>query len=93
MKTFTIRLAFIIAILSFGFSKSSKACYANFIHTNACVGDTVWFYALDSWASQAWDFGDSTASNPNWSFSDTAYHVYTSPGTYYVSHFVNIGAE
>jgi PKD repeat protein len=93
MKTFTIRAAFVIAILSFGFSTGSKACYANFTHTNACVGDTVWFYALDFNAAQAWDFGDSTASNPNWSFSATAFHVYTAPGTYYVSHFVNIGAE
>src|SRR5436190_10991556 len=91
MKTFTFRIAFAISILFFGFSTDSKACYANFTHTNACAGDTVWLIRLDHYAAQAWDFGDSTG--PNWSFSDTAYHVYTTPGTYYVSHFVNIGAE
>jgi|GEM_PF-3500397 len=71
----------------------AKACYANFVHTNACAGDTVWFYGLDFSAVHIWDFGDSTSSNPNLAFDDTAYHVYTTTGTFYVSHFVNIGAE
>src|SRR5436190_6294100 len=71
----------------------AKACYANFNHTNACEGDTVWFYGLDLSSVHAWNFGDSIQSNPNLMFDDTAYHVYTAPGTYYVTHFVNIGAE
>ncbi len=73
--------------------KPVMACYANFSHTNACVGDTVWFYGLDFSAVHTWDFGDTTANNPNIAFDDTSYHVYTSTGTYYVTHFVNIGAE
>ena len=75
------------------FAQESKACYANFNHTNACVGDTVWFYGLDTYAAHAWDFGDNTLGVPNTAFNDTAYHAYTAAGTYYVTHFVNIGAE
>lgn len=71
----------------------AKACYANFSHTNACAGDTVWFYGLDSYAVHAWDFGDETLGAPNVAFNDTAYHVFSTPGLYYVTHFVNIGAE
>ncbi len=83
----------IFIMLNAAFLNSAKACYANFNHTNACVGDTVWFYGLDISSVHVWDFGDSTSSNPNLAFDDTAYHVYTTAGTYYVTHFVNIGAE
>lgn len=72
---------------------SARACYANFNHTNACAGDTIWFYGLDFSAVHVWDFGDTTVNNPNVAFDDTSYHVYNTAGTYYVTHFVNIGAE
>lgn len=73
-------------------SRTARACYANFLHTNMSTGDTVWFYALDLNAVHFWDFGDMN-SGPNMAFDDTAYHVYNTPGTYYVTHFVNVGAE
>ena len=85
-----------LAICAFTFLStvnSSHACYATFRHSNACVGDTVWFYGLDAFAVHAWDFGDTIPGNPNTAYSDTAFHVYTNPGTYYVTHFVNIGFE
>lgn len=75
------------------FSHSAQACYANFTHTNACAGDTVWFNALDLYSIHAWDFGDTISGNPNISHDSITYHVYTQPGTYYVTHFNNIGAE
>src|SRR6185436_18141477 len=37
--------------------------------------------------------GDTIPGNPNTAYSDSAFHVYSNPGTYYVTHFVNIGAE
>jgi PKD repeat protein len=74
-------------------SNVAYGCYATFTHTNACVGDVVWFYGLDTYAVHAWDFGDTAPGNPNTAYSDTAFHIYTAPGTYYVTHFVNIGAE
>lgn len=83
----------VISIFIAANSNSAYACYATFNHTNACVGDTLWFYGLDAFAVHAWDFGDTNPGNPNTAFSDTAFHIYTSPGTYYVTHFVNIGAE
>lgn len=88
------RLALVLCTLTATFfAQDAKACYANFNHTNACVGDTVWFYGLDTYAAHAWDFGDNTLGLPNTAFNDTAYHAYTAPGDYYVTHFVNIGAE
>lgn len=82
-------------LLCFGLlsSRSAEACYADFTHTNACAGDTVWFYALDLYSIHAWDFGDTLSGNPNISHDSITYHVYTQPGTYYVTHFNNIGAE
>ncbi len=90
----TLYTSFLLTILLIaGINQQSKACYANYTHTNACAGDTVWFYALDLYAVHSWDFGDSTSGNPNTAYDDTAFHVYTTPGTYYVTHFDNIGAE
>jgi PKD repeat protein len=83
----------IVSLFTAGISNSAYACYATFNHTNACAGDTVWFYGLDTYAVHAWDFGDTIPGNPNTAYSDSAFHVYTNPGTYYVTHFVNIGAE
>ncbi len=93
MKKLTQHL--IIAIVLFVFmtsGKTAKACNANFTHTNACAGDTVWFYALDQYAIYTWDFGDNT-SQVNINHDTTAFHVYNTPGTYNVMLFVNIGAE
>ena len=92
MKTLYTSLlltAFFVA----GISNQSKACFANFTHSNACPGDTVWFYALDLGAVHSWDFGDTISGNPNTAYDDTVFHIYTAPGTYYVTHFDNIGAE
>jgi PKD repeat protein len=91
-KIHTLILILFISATATYFNQA-KACYANFNHTNACVGDTVWFYGLDLNAVHAWNFGDSIPSNPNLMFGAAAYHVYTTAGTYYVTHFVNIGAE
>lgn len=79
-------------LLTIGLANPAKACNANFTHTNGCVGDTLWFYAMDQYAIYTWDFGDST-SQTNIDHDTVAYHVYTQPGTYYVTLFVNIGAE
>jgi PKD repeat protein len=90
-QTTKLLIAGMLILFSFS-AKNSKACYAYFTHTNGCVGDTIWFNAQDLFAVYTWDFGDSTgAVNIN---HDTAtWHVYNTPGTYYVSLFVNIGAE
>ncbi|MEO8086781.1 MAG: PKD domain-containing protein [Bacteroidota bacterium] len=93
MKKLYLPVATACFILLSALYNPASACYANFNHTNACAGDTAWFYGLDFTAVHSWDFGDSIANNPNMAFDDTAYHVYTAPGTYYVTHFVNIGAE
>ncbi|MEI7803350.1 MAG: PKD domain-containing protein, partial [Bacteroidota bacterium] len=92
MKTLYTSLLLTVLLIS-GINHQSSACYANFTHTNACVGDTVWFYALDLSAVHSWDFGDSISGNPNTAYDDTVFHIYTTPGTYYVTHFDNIGAE
>ncbi len=92
MKTFYTSLLLTILFLA-AINQQSKACYANYTHTNACAGDTVWFYALDLYAVHSWDFGDTTSGNPNTAYDDTVFHIYTTPGTYYVTHFDNIGAE
>ena len=73
-------------------SKSGNSCNANFTHTNACAGDTVWFYAADQYAVYTWDFGDST-SQVNINHDTTTFHVYNTPGVYHVTLFVNVGAE
>ena len=92
MKTLYTSILLTILLLA-GINQQSKACYANYTHTNACAGDTVWFYALDLYAVHSWDFGDSISGNPNTAYDDTVFHIYTVPGTYYVTHFDNIGAE
>lgn len=92
MKSFYIKILLSVLFVA-GINQQSKACYANYTHSNACAGDTVWFYALDLSAVHSWDFGDTTSGNPNMAFDDTVFHIYTTPGTYYVTHFDNIGAE
>ena len=92
MKKLYISLLLTVLLIS-GINHQSSACYANFTHTNACVGDTVWFYALDLSAVHSWDFGDTISGNPNTAYDDSVFHIYTAPGTYYVTHFDNIGAE
>jgi PKD repeat protein len=74
-------------------NSSLKACNAFFTHTFACAGDTVFFYAVDQAAVYTWDFGDTVSGVANVSHDTDSYHVYNSPGTYYVTLFVNIGAE
>src|ERR1035437_4101494 len=96
MKQINPFLKTIIALSMFLFimisSETSKGCNANFTHTNGCVGDTVWFYAADLYAVYTWDFGDSTGQT-NINHDTTTFHVYNTPGTYFVTLFVNIGAE
>jgi PKD repeat protein len=86
---FNLCAAFLFLLLA---AKPAKACNATFTHTNACAGDTIWFYAQDQFAIYTWDFGDST-SVVNINHDTTTAHVYNTPGTYYVTLFVNIGAE
>ncbi len=74
-------------------NSSLKACNAFFTHTNACAGDTVFFFAVDQAGVYTWDFGDTVSGVANVSHDTDSYHVYNSPGTYYVTLFVNIGAE
>jgi PKD repeat protein len=68
------------------------ACTSVFTYNRACTGDTVWFHPNDPSAVYCWTFGDSLSVS-NVSFDQQPYHVYTTPGTYYVSLFTNIGAE
>lgn len=72
---------------------SSRACYADFTYVNGCVGDTVFFHALDGSAAYSWDYGDTASGADNVSHDVNGYHVYNAPGDYYVTLFVNIGAE
>lgn len=74
-------------------SQKASACNSFFTHTNACVGDTVWFHPIDNYALYTWHFGDNTPGATNVSFDSVGYHVYTQPGTYYVTLFTNVGAE
>ncbi len=85
--------AFFIGFLLVLSSNQSKACYATFTHTYACAGDTIFFNAADQYAVYTWDFGDSASGVANISHDTDAVHVYTTPGTYFVSLFVNIGAS
>lgn len=95
MKHFSslrIFISLIASLFALTATQDAKACYANFTYSNACAGDTVWFYAADLYAVYTWDFGDSTGE-VNVNHDTTTWHVYTEPGTYFVSLFVNIGAE
>lgn len=87
------KILFFFSLLFLIFSQKTVACYANFTYQNACAGDTVWFTGSDMYALHFWDFGDTLSGNPNTSHDTITYHVYTQPGTYIVTHFVNIGAE
>ena len=82
-------LTVVIALIAY----SAEACYADYTYTNGCVGDTVFFYALDGYTAYTWDYGDTTSGSANISHDSVGYHVYTTPGDYYVTLFVNIGAE
>lgn len=94
MKKSTIYLSILFTAFFFLFSsgKRASACNANFTFSNACAGDTVWFYAVDQFAVYTWDFGDNTAQT-NINHDTATFHVYNTPGTYYVTLFVNVGAE
>lgn len=86
----------ILLLILFGFffqCSKTIACNANFTHTYACAGDTVFFEALDQFAVYTWDFGDSISGAGNISHDTDSYHIFVNPGTYYVTLFVNIGAE
>ncbi|MBL0103698.1 MAG: T9SS type A sorting domain-containing protein [Bacteroidetes bacterium] len=87
-----VRFVCVLVIMTLS-ATSSKACNATFTHTYACAGDTVFFYAWDQAAVYTWDFGDSISGAGNISHDTDAYHVFVNPGTYYVTLFVNIGAE
>ncbi|MDB5284761.1 MAG: hypothetical protein JWO06_3836, partial [Bacteroidota bacterium] len=83
---------FITAIIAL-FAYNAEACYADYTYTNGCVGDTVFFHALDGYTAYTWDYGDTASGAANISHDSVGYHVYTTPGDYYVTLFVNIGAE
>lgn len=87
MKKLLLVLTF---VLTYSFS---SACNAFFTHTYACAGDTVFFQALDQFGVYTWDFGDTTSGAANVSHDTATWHVYNTPGTYFVTLFVNIGAE
>lgn len=91
MKKITLS-SFIAFLLIISSGKIATACNANFTHTNACAGDTVWFYAADQLAVYTWDFGDNT-SQTNINHDTATFHVYNTAGTYTVMLFVNVGAE
>ena len=73
-------------------SLESKACYAYFTFDRACAGDTVWFHPIDLAAVYCWTF-DDPGSSANVSFEQEPYHIFSTPGTYYVTLFTNVGAE
>src|SRR5690349_5107451 len=87
MKNFILVLFFSL-IYNF-----SNACVATFSHSYACAGDTMFFNAVDQFAIYTWDFGDSLSGVTNISHDTDSYHVFTVPGTYYVTLFVNIGGS
>lgn len=92
-NTFYAFLKPFIVLALFSISLAAEACYADFTYTNGCVGDTIFFQALDGYAAYSWDYGDTTSGAVNISHDVQGYHVYTTPGDYYVTLFVNIGAE
>jgi len=59
---------------------AAHACYADYTYTNGCVGDTVFFGALDGYAAYTWDYGDTASGAANISHNVNGYHVYTAPG-------------
>ncbi len=85
------KIGFTVLIALIGYS--AQACYADFSYTNGCVGDTVFFTAADGFAVYTWDYGDTASGADNISHDVNGYHVFTAPGDYYVTLFVNIGAE
>lgn len=85
-------LFIIIGLLLVFRQYSLQACSSYFTFERACAGDTVWFHPNDPSAVYCWTFGDSLAVS-NVSFDQNPWHVYTVPGTYYVTLFTNIGAE
>ena len=87
-----MRKIFITAIIALC-TYAAHACYADYTYNNGCVGDTVFFQALDGFAAYSWDYGDSSSGAANISHDAMGYHVYTAPGDYYVTLFVNVGAE
>ena len=91
-KKIFVTTIFSILFLLITSREKAIACNANFTHTNACAGDTVWFTAIDQYAIYTWDFGDNT-SQININHDTTTFHVYNTPGNYYVQLFVNVGAE
>ncbi len=93
MKKNTFSIILVTTLIIFIFlGKTTTACNANFTHTNACAGDTVWFFAADQFAVYTWDFGDNS-SEVNVNHDTNTFHVYATPGTYIVMLFVNVGAE
>lgn len=86
-KFFLLSFFFLFAI------KNVTACDANYRHSCAPAGDTTWFYANDQLAVYTWDFGDTASGNENIAHRVNAWHVYNTPGVYFVTLFVNIGAE
>src|ERR1043165_7520488 len=74
-------------------ARTSQACYADFSFNHGCTGDTVFFHAMDGFAAYSWDYGDTASGAVNVSHEQAGYHVYTTPGDYYVTLFVNVGAE
>lgn len=82
----------VVCIFSMGLVQPANACFSYFTYQRACAGDTVWFHPVDPSAVYCWTFGDSLSS-ANISFDQNPYHVYDTPGIYYVTLFTNIGAE
>jgi len=79
-------------LLLFMKNNTVEACNANFNTHNGCIGDTVFFEAQDLTGVYCWNFGDST-NVANVTHGQKAWHIYSKAGTYYVTLFVNIGAE
>lgn len=75
------------------FAKPGAACNAAFKNSNGCVGDTIYFQSVDPGSDHCWNFGDTTSGTSNITHGTNAWHVFTKPGVYYVTLFVNIGAE
>jgi hypothetical protein len=64
----------------------TKACNPNFFYKNACAGDTVFFFGVQQYGAFTWDFGDTASGAANISHSMVnAYHIYSTPGIYYVT--------
>lgn len=63
---------------------SVNGAYANFVvdPVEACLGDTISYVMTDTYNVNEiiWDFGDGSGSAE---VSDTVYHIYATPGTFY----------